>query len=225
MTKISSRLIQILCFSIGAAAAATDARAQIDLDSAVNHVGIGAGVNFYRPNDDGGRSSEGIAIVYRWHSFHSGWGPTFGIDWHSTDFEQPGLPDDALLGSLRMRALLAGLGHTKRLGHRFMTSASLTGGYSFNSVRLDNGIFPAFARTGVSLVNVRVNDSPVLKPEVSLWYDVFKHVAVGVSGAYLFNRLDETVTTVAGSDVRHINADTWELTLGVAFGVWKKPTS
>src|SRR5262245_17198973 len=225
MTKIPARLIQVLCFSIGAAALATNARAQIDVDSAVNHVGVGVGMNLYRPNSDRGRSSEGIAIVYRWHSFRSGWGPTFGLDWHTTDFEEPSLPGDPLLGSLRMRALLAGLGHTKRLPHRFMTSASLTGGYSFNSLSLDNGIFPAFARTGVSLVNVRVNDSPVLKPEVSLWYDVFKHVAVGVSGAYLLNRLDETVTTAAGSDVRHINADTWEVTVGVAFGVWKKPTS
>jgi hypothetical protein len=106
-----------------------------------------------------------------------------------------------------------------------MASANISGGYSFNSLTLDSGLFPAFARTGVSLVNVRVNDSAVVKPEVSVWYDVFKHVGVGVSAAYLFTRPDETITTSRGAEVRHINADTWELTVGVAFGVWKKPTS
>ena len=223
MAKIP-RLIRVLCFLIGAVVLATEARAQGDpIDSAVAHVGVGVGMNFYRPNDDGGKSSEGIAIVYRWHSFHSGWGPTFGIDWHTTDFDQLG-PVDAPLGSLRMRALLAGFGHTKRLG-RFTASGNVSGGYSFNRLTLDSALGSAFARTGVSLVDVRVNDSPVAKPEVSIWYDVFRHVGVGVSAAYLFTRPDETIVTSRGAEVRNINADTWELTLGVAFGVWKKPTS
>jgi hypothetical protein len=69
---------------------------------------------------------------------------------------------------------------------------------------------------------VRVNDSGVIKPEVAIWYDVFKHVGVGVSAAYLFTRPDETITTPLGSQVRHINADTWIFTTGVTFGVWRK---
>lgn len=226
MAKRSVRLIQILLFSIGASILATNARAQGDLiDSAVAHVGVGAGINFYRPSSDDADSSEGVVIAYRWHAFHSGWGPTFGLDWHTTDFHQTVGNADVPLGSLRMRAVLAGFGHTKRLGHRFMTSANVMGGYSFNSLTTDSGFGSAFARTGTSLVGVRVNDSGVVKPEVAIWYDVFKHVGVGVSAAYLFTRPDQTTTTALGSQVRHINADTWVLTTGVTFGVWRKSTS
>jgi len=221
MTK-SGRLIQVLCFSISTIALTTHAHAQGDaIDSAVAHVGVGAGINFYRPSSDDADSSEGVVIAYRWHAFHSGWGPTFGLDWHTTDFHQPVGSADVLLGSIRMRAILAGFGHTKRLG-RFTASASVSGGYQFNSLTADSGIGAAFSRTGVSLIGVRVNDSGVVKPEVALWYDVFRHVGVGVAAAYLFTRPDETITTAAGSQVRHLNADTWELTTGVTFGVWKK---
>jgi hypothetical protein len=64
----------------------------------------------------------------------------------------------------------------------------------------------------------------VAKPDVAIWYDVFRHVGVGVSAGYLFTRPDETIATASGSTVRHLNADTWELTTGVVFGVWKKKT-
>jgi hypothetical protein len=63
-----------------------------------------------------------------------------------------------------------------------------------------------------------------VRPDVSAWYDVFRHVAVGVSAAYLWSRPNETITTVTGSDTRRLNADAFELTVGVAFGVWKKHT-
>ena len=113
MTTKSARLIQVFLLSIGSFAIATPAHAQDDLiESAVAHVGLGAGVNFYRPSSDDADSSQGIVIMYRWHNFHSGWGPTFGLDWHSTDFHQPvGNVVDVPMGSLRMRALLAGFGY------------------------------------------------------------------------------------------------------------------
>jgi hypothetical protein len=223
MASSSTRLIQILCFSIAAAMLAADASAQADLiDSAVAHVGLGAGINFYRPSSNDADSSEGVVIAYRWHAFHSGWGPTFGIDWHNTDFHQMIGGVDAPLGSLRMRALLAGFGHTKRLGRRFTTSANISAGYSFNNLTADSGVSRAFSRTGVTLVGVHTNDSAVVKPEVSLWYDVFRHVGLGVSVAYLFIRPEEVTTTPTGSTTRDLNADTWELTAGITFGVWKK---
>jgi hypothetical protein len=224
MANSSARLIQAVCFGIGTMTFATQAHAQTPndtLDSAVAHVGVGAGINFYRPRSSEADSSEGLVIAYRWHAFHSGWGPTFGLDWHTTDFHQIVGPSDVPLGSLRMRALYGGFGHTKRFG-RFTASANIFAGYSFNSLTVDSGFAPALARSGTSLVSVGVNDSGIVKPEVAVWYDVFKHVGVGVSAAYLYTRPEETLTTPAGVQVRHLNADTWEFATGVTFGVWKK---
>jgi len=219
---ISARLIPILCFSIITTVLTSRAYAQDDpLESAVAHVGIGVGINFYHPTSGDGEPSDGITVAYRWHSFHSGWGPTFGLDWHTTDFHQNIGAVEAPIGSLRMRALLVGIGHTKRLG-RFTTSASVSGGYSFNHLTVDNDMVPAFRSAGVSLVGVRVNDSAIGKPEVAIWYDVFKHVGVGVSASYLFIRPQEITTTITGSEVRNLRADTFVLTAGVVFGVWKQ---
>jgi hypothetical protein len=223
MTHGSARLIRVIFFSIGFAVLATHAYAQGDLvDSAVAHVGVGAGINFYHPTDGGGDPSDGITIAYRWHSFHSGWGPTFGLDWHSTEFHQSLGSVDAPLGSLRMRAVLVGYGHTKRI-KRFTASASVNGGYSFNDLTTDVGTVPAFASAGTSLIGLSVNNSFVAKPEVAVWYDVFKHVGVGLSAAYLITRPEEVMRTPAGTQSRNLRADTFELTVGLTFGVWKKP--
>src|SRR5262249_12576876 len=199
MTSRHLRLVLPLSLSICAAGIAAPAHAQGDpVDSAVAHVGLGAGVNFYNPTSSDGKASSGLTLAYRWHSFHSGWGPTFGLDWHTTDFTQPVGSVDAPLGSVRMRAYLAGIGHTRRLG-RLTASANVSAGYSFNHLSVDGGAGPAFASHGVSLLGASVDNSWIAKPEVSVWYDVMKHVGLGVSGAYVVARPEEILTTAAGS--------------------------
>jgi hypothetical protein len=223
MTRTHLLLIRLAGLWFCLAAFTGRASAQEPLESAVAHVGVGAGVNFYNPSSNDGKSANGLAIAYRWHSFHSGWGPTFGLDFHSNDFTQPLGSITAPLGSLRMRAVLAGIGHTQRFGGRFSASGSVTAGYSFNHLSMDSGAGLAFARAGTPLIAASVNDSAIGKPEVSLWYDVFRHIGVGVSAAYLFARPEEVITTAAGSNTRHLNANSFELTAGVTVGVWKKP--
>src|SRR5262245_12998048 len=130
MKNALSRLIQILFLSTCASLVATSAHAQM-IDGAVAHVGFGVGMSFYNPTNSDGKSSQGFTLAYRWHAFHSGWGPTFGLDWHSTDFNQTVGAVDAPLGSLRMRAVLGGYGYTRRID-KFAVSGSMNAGYSFN---------------------------------------------------------------------------------------------
>ncbi|HUK34500.1 MAG TPA: hypothetical protein VLV86_11340 [Vicinamibacterales bacterium] len=222
--NICGRPLQLLAFSVFAAALAANAHAQVvDVDSAVAHMGVGAGITFNKPLSSEGSSAQGVTFVYRWHSFHSGWGPTFGLDWHSNDFNRSIGDVDAPLGTLRTRALLAGYGHTRHYG-RFSASASVSGGYTFNDFSVSSGAGPAFATSGLALQSVSVGNNAVFKPEISAWYDVFRHVGVGVSAAYLLSRPDETIVTAAGSQTQRLNADTFELTVGLTFGVWRKHT-
>jgi len=216
-------LILVLPVSTLLSIAPLDARADVpDVDDAVAHMGVGAGVTFNRPSSSDGHPAQGIAFVYRWHSFHSGWGPTIGIDWHSTDFDRSLRSVSTPLGSLRTRAILGGYGHTERFAHRFSASANVSGGYSFNDFSQSTLAVPSFKNAGVSLLGVSVDNSWVFKPDVSVWYDVFRHVGVGVSLAYLVSRPNETLTTATGVQVDRLKADTWELTAGITFGVWKK---
>src|SRR5215831_6507723 len=211
------RLIQIACLSFLAILLAANARAQGTVDNVVTHAGIGGGITFYSPTNNDAQTSTGFALAYRWHRFHSGWGPTFGLDWHSTDFDQTLGGLNARLGSLRMRALLGGFGHTSRIG-RFATSANLTGGYSFNSFTVANDAFPTFATAGVALVGTDVDNSWVVRPGISAWYDVHQHVGVGVGAAYMVNRPNATITTASGTVEQRLKADAVELTVGVTFG-------
>ena len=214
------RLTHIVGLALTATLLASNAHAQ-SIDDAVAHVGIGAGIAFYNPSNDDGQTSRGVVLAYRWHSFHSGWGPTVGLDWHRTDFDQTLGGMSAPLGSLRMRALLAGFGHTNQFG-RFAASANVSGGYSFNDFSVAGDAIPTFASGGVSLVSVDVDNSWVVRPNVSVWYDVFRHVGVGVSAAYMVSRPNEKITMLAGTQEQHLKADAFELSAGVTVGVWKK---
>lgn len=224
MTYSRPQLIRVVCLSIFVGALATAARAQDPIDTAVAHAGAGVGISFIEPSSSQGQSSQGVVFVYHWHSFHSGWGPSFGLDWHSTDYTQTISPVTATLGTLQTRALLAGYGHTKRFKH-WSTSANLNGGYSFNNFSVGSAAPLVFANGGVSLVGVSVDNSWVLRPDVSAWYDLFSHLAVGVSAAYLWSRPNLQVATANAFDTRRLNADSFQLTVGVAVGVWKKKQS
>lgn len=208
--------------SLLAGLVATTAIAEDDpIETAVAHMGIGVGINFIHPTNADAQSSNGVVFAYRWHTFHSGWGPTFGLDWHSTNFTQPVGSIDPPLGSVRMRAVLAGIGTTRRV-RRFSASANLSAGYSFNHLTPDSGVGPAIALTGVSLTDVHVRDSAVFRPDVAVWYDLTQHVGIGVSAAYAVIRPEEVMTTSAGSTSRELHADAFELTVGLVFGLWRK---
>ena len=221
MTSSRAQLIRVVCLSIAVVVVATVARGQDPLDTAVAHAGAGVGISFIKPSSNDGQSSQGVVFVYHWHSFHSGWGPSFGLDWHSTDYTQTIAPVTATLGTLQTRALLVGYGHTKRFKH-WATSANLNGGYSFNKYSVASSAPLAFANGGISLVGVSVDNSWVLRPDVSAWYDLFSHLAVGVSAAYLWSRPNLQVATATAFDTGRLNADSFQLTVGVAVGLWRK---
>jgi hypothetical protein len=214
------RLIHIVCLSLAANLLAANAHAQ-NIDDAVAHAGIGVGISHYNPSSDQGNPSQGVVAMFRWHSFSSGWGPTVGLDFHSTDFDQTLGGLNAPLGTFRMRALLGGYGYTKHV-RRFTASANMTGGYAFNNFNVDEDAGQTFSKSGVSLVGVHVDNSWVLKPYVAAWYDVQSHVGVGVSVAYLVARPEQTITTAAGIQQQRLKTDALELSAGVTFGLWKK---
>jgi hypothetical protein len=61
----------------------------------------------------------------------------------------------------------------------------------------------------------------VVKPNVTVWYDLFRHVGVGVGAAYLVARPQQTITTAAGIQQQNLKTDAFELSTGVTFGLWK----
>ena len=222
MNTLTVRLVHIVCFLIAGTLLAANAHAQGPVDDAIAHVGIGVGVSHYDPTNSDGQTSQGLAVAYRWHSFHSGWGPSVGLDWHSTNLDQTLGGVDATLGSFQMR------GPPGRL--RSYTSPRTIFRFGEYEWRLRLQQFHGRQRR---LADVRRNwsrpagctrrsNSWVLKPNVAVWYDVLRHVGVGVGAAYLVARPSESITTVSGIQKQHLKTDAFELTAGVTFGMWKK---
>ena len=215
MVPITRRTVSAACF-LGLFALASPARAQSN-----SHLGIGAGVDLFRPTDHDAQRSTGIGFVYRWHSFHSGWGPTVAFAWHDTDFNQSLDAATVPLGSLHMRAIMVGIGHTQHLG-RLSVSASVIGGYAFNRLVLDGSARDSYERAGLTLLDARVRRSAAARSEASLWYDVTKRLGVEVSAGYLLARPQVVITTLGGSSSHHLRADAVELAVGIAVGLDKR---
>ncbi|HEX7795376.1 MAG TPA: hypothetical protein VF456_13535 [Vicinamibacterales bacterium] len=210
------RLIHIACISLAATFVTADAVAQ-DEDPVIS---IGGGLNFYHPTNDNGHPSMGFEVVYPWHGFETRWGPTFCFDSHATDFDHTLGGLNAPLGSLSMQVLVVGYGYKRYFG-QVSAEANMSGGYSFNNFSVASDAGSRFATAGVSLVGVDVDNGWVLRPDVSVSYDVLRLVAVGVSAAYLVARPHETITTFAGNQRRRLNADQFELSAEVTVGVGK----
>jgi len=185
------------------------------------HIGLGAGINLYRPSDHEAQRSQGLGIVYRWHTFHSGWGPTLTLDLHKTDFNQRLGSIDAPVGILRMNTLLAGFGRTQNMG-RLSTSASVTGGYALNHLSASAGAGAAFESAGLTLNSMRVRNSPAARPEVSVWYDVAKRLGVEFSAAYFVARPELMMDTASGPLTSHLRANSLEMQVGCAVGFLKR---
>ena len=97
-----------------------------------------------------GRVSPGVL----WHlgSGHDGWGAAGGLGWYTADLQQP-LFDTPLadFGVLRVRPIVAGASYTRHV-RRVALTASLLGGYAFNTFTLR----PSFSQAYRAAVDGRV---------------------------------------------------------------------
>jgi hypothetical protein len=86
----------------------------------------------------------GICAAYTMAQFSLRWGPTFGLDWHSTDFDQT-------LGGLNAASDRSACEHCwpasviRRQAGRWSVFGQWSGGYSFNSFTVANDARPTFA--------------------------------------------------------------------------------
>lgn len=96
---------------------------------------------------------------------------------------------------------------------RLATVFSLVGGYSFNSLAIDD------QRAGPGRA-IAVDNSLAFRPGVVVWYDVTSRVGLNVFAGYRVTR--PRVTFASDSDIttRRLDADTVLLSVGVAYWVF-----
>lgn len=137
-----------------------------------------------------------------------GLGPAIGFNWFRADLHE----GRDLLGQLRVRPIMGGLGYTVR-NDRVSATVALVGGIAFNS-------FNAGSLASGTRVALKADNSLVWRPGVSLWVDVNRRLALNVSAVYLIVR--PTVTWLEDGRVttRPLRADTILVSTGVAYKIF-----
>lgn len=181
---------------------------------------VGAGINVYRPTSTQAEDFVAFSLVYRLVPERSGWRPTVGFNWYSVDMSADTAGVRHPLGTLRLRPVMAGYSYTHRMGIVAL-SASALAGYSFNAFRLSDPARLAYRNhLGVLLLNADAANSPVLKSELALWYDISERVGLVVSLAGIAARSDVTAVTDAGRRRHAMRADAVKVLVGAVYGLF-----
>ena len=161
------------------------------------------------PGDDLG-SSVSVGPIIRLRP-RNGWGPSLGLGWTRAPIDGMRNPRRGL-ADLVVRPVMGGVQYGLTRG-RLATVFSLVGGYSFNSLAIDD------QRAGPGRA-IAVDNSLAFRPGVVVWYDVTSRVGLNVFAGYRVTR--PRVTFASDSDIttRRLDADTVLLSVGVAYWVF-----
>ena len=197
------------------AVAPGNAEAQID-----NRVAVGVSVSPKIAPDGNLRGGAGVGFLWRLGNGSEGWGWKYSLNWYSAELDQP-IGDQRLeFGHLRVRPFLGGYGYTKKFG-RYKLSANLMGGYAFNSFELRPAANDAYRQAfGAHGIDTEVSNTLVLKPEMSVWFDVSRKIGITAGAGYLIARPTVTVLSSAGRDERRVNADMFMTKVGLVYSIF-----
>lgn len=211
-----------VCVRIGfatlvlAAAAASRAGAQSD----DNTFAIGGNVSVRGAPAADASGTKGVGLLWRIGHSETGWGFKYGFNWFSTDIEAPVGGSPTALGEVKVRPILVGYGYTRVVGPTSI-SANLLGGPAFTSFTLTRSAPDMYReRLGARSLDVQVGNTFVLKPEVSVWFDVSPKVGVNVSAGYMIARPTLTISNSIGEQARRFRADMVVLKMGAVYKVF-----
>jgi len=165
-------------------------------------------------------ASSDVGFELRIGHEHDGWGWAYSFfGWFDTDIEQPRVVSSSNLGRLRVRPIMLGYGYTKLRGRAAFTS-DLVAGYALNSFRLDPSTIATYQARGASDVHGEATNTFVVKPELTLWYDLNRRIGIKMDGGYLIVRPSATIVTTLGRDTQSIRADTFLLTFSAVYSIF-----
>jgi hypothetical protein len=186
-----------------------------------NRFALGANIGVRVAGDSSAaRGDTGIGLLWRFGQAHEGWGWRYGLGWYATDVAWKVGSQTAELGRLGVKPLMGGYGYTHVMG-RTSVSGTLVGGYAFTSLRPGDGFADSVsARVGAGAVTIDAANTFVVRPGVSVWYNVNEKVGINLSAHYMLSRPRITVTSPAGSDVRRLNADMFSIRVGAVYSLF-----
>ena len=171
--------------------------------------------------DDYAHAKLGPGLLWRFGHGREGWGFHWGLNWYAVDIDRSigGLATE--LGELKVRPIMAGYGYSYRMNRRLSITGDVLGGYAFGSIGLVPSAVDAYERRlGAQSVTARASNTFVLKPELSVWYDLNKDFGLNVNAGYMIARPDVIVETATDQDKRTARADQFILKVGVVYSIF-----
>lgn len=175
-------------------------------------VGAGLRVNTTPDADLGSTWRPGAVFSYR---PRPGWGPAFSLSWFRSDIVVPlnGVP--TIVGTVRVRPVMAGIGYGIRTG-RLLTTFKGTVGYTFNKAELREIPAPE------TFVDLRITRTWAAHPSVNVVYPLASRLALVGSAGYVITKPSISVdVTEPGGERRRVTGQ-WTaqyVTLGVGIAV------
>ena len=147
-----------------------------------------------------------------------GWSPVVGLNWYKGDIAVPVNGQQTVVGELKLRPVMAGIGYSIGRGPT-RTTIGLVGGYAFNSAVVSQDL-PADTSVSIS-----VGNAWVVRPSVTLTYALTRRLAIVSSVGYVY--MDPTIRVSVNSHGQHTSlaldhyrSDYINFTLGTAFSVF-----
>lgn len=145
-------------------------------------VGI-SGSHALTPDSDLGQKWS-VSPVFRPTPGRNGWSPAIGLNWYDGDIKMDVGGSGMVVGHLKLRPVMAGLGYSFGTG-RTRTTLSLVGGYAFNSAVAEENL------PGATTASVSVSNAWAVRPGVSVTYALSWRLALLGSIGYVY--MDPTV--------------------------------
>jgi hypothetical protein len=186
-----------------------------------NRFAIGVSYSHRLANDESARGHRGVGIKWRLGHSKTGWDKEFGLGWFSTDVDRKIGGRSVSFGELKIRPIVAGYGYTHSISPKWHVKGDVVGGVAFASLGLSDEADTAFRALDAGGASARVNRViPVVRPEVSTWYDVHRKLGVGVSAGYTFARPNVTITSAGSRFSERLRADTFSVSAGIVYRIF-----
>lgn len=195
--------------------AASEARAQ-------EHNSFAVGVNVSQRVAPGPDARGTTSFGLKWRLGHSdtGWGWHYGFGWYSANIDREIGGRTMELGRARVRPLLGGYGYTRRLTERVAVVGKVMGGYSFNSFHVTDDAITAFQALPAQGLEVKVGGAPIVKPEVSVWFDLNRRFGLSADFGYSIARPTLTVSSSLGRQSGRVRADAFSFSTGIVYKIF-----
>lgn len=181
-------------------------------------IAVGASVALFQPARMNADRSIRIQPLVRLGR-RAGWGAAIEFNWFDTDITSSIGGEQAPMGRLRVRPILAGISY--RVPSRAVSvSLSLLGGYAFTTADSDEQDREGLrSRLGIAVTSVEADNSLAFSAGVSISYSLSSRISLVGSAGYVLTRPKVTVVTNLGRETVTWKADSVILKIGVAHGI------